>query len=101
MSAILGDADQEKLDLPRMTNFEKATLIKKRVKQLNNGYKSTMEDIVKENKLTRAFDIAMLEFELGKLPYYEIKRERGDGSYELWRHDDFKFFPDHKVFEYL
>ena len=101
MSTILGDADQEKIDLPMMTNFEKATSIKKRVKQLNNGYKSTVEDIVKEKKLTRSFDIAMLEFEMGKLPYYEIVRERGDGSYEIWKHEDFYFFPDHKFFEYL
>lgn len=101
MSAILGDSDQEKLDLPMMTNFEKATLIKKRVKQLNNGYKSTVEDLVKEKKLIRSFDIAILEFELGKLPNYEIKKERGDGSYEIWKHEDFKFFPDHKMFEYL
>jgi DNA-directed RNA polymerase subunit K/omega len=94
-------SDQKKISLPKMTLSEKAVLIQHRVKQLNNGYKTTIEDIVKEKKLIHSYDIAIEEFILGKLPDYEIKRKRSDGSYEIWKHEDFVFFPDQNVFEML
>ena len=78
---------------PSMISFEKAELIKKRVKLLDKGYLSTIEDEIEKRGITNSIEIALLEFELGKLPPYTIKRVYGDGSYELWSHNDFKFFP--------
>ena len=84
-----------------MTIFEKAEIIKHRVKQLNNGYKSTVEDIVKQKRLISSYDIAMEEFRLKKIPDSKIKRKRGDGTFELWTIEDFDFIPDQEVFDIL
>lgn len=84
---------KEWITQPTMISFEKAELIKKRVKLLDKGYLSTVEDEIEKRGLTSSIEIALLEFDLGKLPPYTIKRIHGDGSYELWTHSDFKFFP--------
>lgn len=80
------------ITLPVMTKYEKSVIISQRIKQLDSNYKTTIPDLVKEKNLTKSFDIAMLEFELGKLPEYTIKRTLNYG-YEEWRHEDFKYFP--------
>ena len=36
----------------------------------------------------------MEEFKLKKLPPYSLKRVYPDGRYEVWKHEDFLFFPD-------
>lgn len=81
------------ITLPVMTKYEKSVIISKRIKQIDANYKTTIPEIVKEFKLTKSFDIAMKEFELGKLPPYVIKRNFNDGRYEEWKHEDFKYFP--------
>ena len=78
---------------PIMISFEKAELIKKRVKLLDKGYLSTIEDEIEKRGITSSIEIALLEFEMGKLPPYTVKKIYGDGSYESWTHSDFKFFP--------
>lgn len=79
--------------LPVMTKYEKSVIIAQRMKQINANYKTTIPEIVKKEGLTKSFDIAMREFELGKLPPYVIKREFPDGSYVEYKHEDFKYFP--------
>lgn len=95
----LFEDQNNKISLRVMTIYEKAVVIKHRVAQLNNGYKSTIESEVNKRKLTSSYDIAMLEFDLGKLPPYEIMRKRGNGYTEIWRHEDFDVFPDQNLFE--
>ena len=72
----------------------KSKIISMRIDQLENGYKSTIESIIKKENLSKSYDIAMREFELGKLPKYYIKRERPNKEYELWKHEDFLYFPN-------
>ena len=78
---------------PVMSDFEKVKVISERVMQINKGYKSNIEDVIKEKKLIKSFDIAMEEFRLGKLPQYYVKRKNPNNTFELWSHEDFKFFP--------
>lgn len=85
--------NEKNITLPVMTRYEKSVIISKRIKQLDNNYKTTIPEIVKKEKLTKSFDIAMKEFQLGKLPPYIIKRTFKDGTYEEWKHEDFKYFP--------
>jgi len=89
MEQLFGNSPSKKETLPYMTIFEKANVIKKRAEQLDNGYKSNIENIVKKEGLTKSDEIAEREFILGKLPPYEIRREWGDGSFEIWTHKDF------------
>lgn len=83
-----------KKTVPVMSSFEKSKIIFTRCHQLNNGYKTTIPEIVKEKKLLSSFEIAIEEFDNGKLPPYTLKRVYPDGRYELWSHDDFLFYPD-------
>ena len=76
-----------------MTIYEKTKVISERIKQLDNGYKTTIEKEVKERNIYKSYDIAILEFELGKIPKYYVKRVLPNNTYELWSHDDFEFFP--------
>ena len=69
---------KKKITLPKMTNYEKCIIISERVNQLN---------------LHSSIDIAIKEFELGKLPEYKVIRTLPNGCYEVWKHEDFKFFP--------
>ena len=95
---VIGDEDQKytekKITLPVMSVYEKVNIISARMKQLNSGFRSTIEDILKEENIVRSYDIAMKEFELGKLPPYHVKRILPNGNYELWRHEDFSIYPD-------
>ena len=82
---------EEKITLPIMTIYEKTSVIKERSKQIENGYKTTIPDEVKEKRLTSSIDIAMMEFDLGKMPDFTISRKRGDGLTEIWTKNDFLF----------
>ena len=84
---------EKNITLPIMSKYEKSVVISQRIKQIDANYKTTIPEIVKEYKLTKSFDIAMKEFELGKMPPYVIKRKFNDGRYEEWSHEDFKYFP--------
>jgi DNA-directed RNA polymerase subunit K/omega len=78
---------------PVMTKYEKSVIIAQRIRHLDANYKTTIPEIVKEESITKSFDIAMREFALGKLPPFIIKRDFPDGSYEEWTFEDFKYFP--------
>ena len=82
-----------KITSPIMSNYEKIGIISKRVQFLDNGYKSTIEEEIKKMGLSKSYDIAMLEFEMNKLPPYYIKRVLPNNTYELWRHEDFQYYP--------
>ena len=84
---------KEKKTPPIMWWNEKSKIISKRIKQLDSGKKTTIPEIVSEKKLFKSYDIAMKEFETGKLPAYYLKRRLRNGVYELWKHNDFKFYP--------
>lgn len=83
-----------KKTIPVMSIFEKSKIISCRCHQLNKGYKTTIPEEVKSKNLVSSFEIAMHEFKLNKLPPYTLKRVYPDGRYELWKHEDFKYFPD-------
>lgn len=85
---------KEKRTPPIMWWNEKSKIITKRIKQLDGGKKTTIPGIVSEKGLFKSYDIAMEEFEQGKLPQYYIKRKLPNGTYELWSHEDFKFYPE-------
>ena len=82
-----------KITIPVMTIYEKVCIISERVKYLDNGFKSTIEKEVEKLGLSKSYDIAMLEFEMNKLPPYYLKRVMPNNTYEVWKHDEFKFFP--------
>ena len=88
-----GKQVKEKITPPIMSSFEMTQVISKRIKQLDKGYKSTIENTIKEENITKSYEIAIREFQLGKLPKYYIKRELPNKDYELWSHDDFLYFP--------
>ena len=106
--------------LPVMTPYEKAKIISKRTYYLNKLYESTIEDVIYsdnwkeyilekgwltkekiewlsnlfgDDDITESWKIATLEFELGKLPKYKIRREYPNGLFETWKHNDFKVLP--------
>jgi len=84
---------KEKRTPPIMWWNEKSCIISKRIKQLNKGKKTTIPEVVESEKIIKSYDIAMREFDLGKLPKYYIKRKLPNGTYELWSHEDFQFYP--------
>ena len=85
---------EEKKTLPVMTIYEFVDVIIRRIEQLNLGFKSTIEDVVKKEKLFKSYDIAIREFELGKIPPYFVKRVLPNRTYELWKHEDFLVYPN-------
>jgi DNA-directed RNA polymerase subunit K/omega len=85
---------KEKKTPPIMNSFEKNCYIAKRVIQLNNGFKSTIEDVIEKEGIHKSHEIAVREFELNRTPKYYIKRNLPNGYYELWSHEDFEFFPN-------
>lgn len=84
---------EEKITAPIMTIYEKVNIISQRIRQLDNNYKTTLPDKVREKKINKSFDIAVLEFEEKKLPGLYIIRPFPDGSYEKWSIDEFEEFP--------
>ena len=84
---------EKKITLPVMSTYEFSCIISERVRQLDNGYKSLIEDQIKKLKIYKSYDIAMLEFKENKMPPYKIKRVLPNNTYELWTHEDFEFFP--------
>ena len=83
-----------KITIPKMTIYEKSVVVANRTHQIENGYLSNLnKDFLKDNNITSSYDIALEEFKQDKLPSYVIKREFPNGTYEIWKHSDFKFFP--------
>ena len=84
---------QNKITLPRLTSYEKSELIAQRIIDLDNGAKSTIEDIIKQENLYRTRDIAIREYEEMKLPDVDIIGKFPNGDYEIWKLKEFKYFP--------
>lgn len=88
-----------KTTLPVMSIYEKAKIIMERKNQLDGLYKkygmfkTTIPEIVKEKNITSTYEIAMLEFDLKKLPPCYIMRRFPDNSYEKWSLGEIKYFP--------
>lgn len=92
----------EKTMPPIMFDFEKSNIIRARIVQLNKSitFKYNGADVlskvmneIKERGLTSSKEIAEYEFSTGNLPPYKYYRRNFNGSYEIWRHEDFEFFP--------
>ena len=93
------DPDMEvtnRITLPIMSVAEKSVIISKRHHQIDDpNNSSTYSELeLKSLGLTSSYDIAMYEFDTGKIPYYEVIRVYPNGRYEVWKHNDFKMFPD-------
>ena len=85
----------EKKTNPILTLYEFSNLLSKRIKQIENGYKSTLSiEEIKEKNLIFSYEIAKEEFKQKKFPPFKIKRIYPNGRYELWNIDEMKFFPD-------
>ena len=78
---------------PIMYEYEMSNVIRKRQTSIDKGAKSTMETEIKELKITSSYDIACLEFKNRKLPSFKLIRKFDQGYYEVWRNDDFIYFP--------
>lgn len=89
----IGGIEVTKITPPIMYSFEKTEVIKRRAKQIEKQYKSTIEDVLGIENITKSSDIAAREFKENKLPPYTIKRIYGNSNYEVWRHSDFRLFP--------
>jgi DNA-directed RNA polymerase subunit K/omega len=84
---------ETKISSPVMTIYEKIKILAERVKQLDNNYSTTIPDEVRAKNLNKSIDIAILEFDLRKIPNCNIIRTLPDGSYEKWNIKDFLRFP--------
>lgn len=91
-----------KKSVPVMTKYEKSNVISARMEQINssktfnhNGKKvlSIIQDEMITKGITSSFEIAKIEFDRGLLPPYKLIRKFHNGNYEVWRHEDFKYFP--------
>ena len=82
-----------KRSMPIMYEYEMANVIKKRQTSIDKGAKSTMESEIRRLKITTSYDIACLEFKNRKLPSFKLIRKFDHGYYEVWRNDDFVYFP--------
>lgn len=92
--SVISKFSKEKITNPVMTTNEKTVIISQRINQLDRGYKSTIsKPELRELKIYSSYDIAMLEFERAQLPPYHVKRNLPNGTYELWSHTDFQYFP--------
>ena len=96
---IVGD---DRIMNPIMTDFEKSNVIAARAKQIDrsltfkhNGRDvlSKVMDQIKAMGLTSSREIAEYEFNTGNLPPYKYYRRNYNGTYEVWRHEDFLYFP--------
>lgn len=86
---------KNKMTSPVMSTYEKSSVIIKRIKGLDSNKPSNIPlSELKSLGLSSSYDIAIYEFENNKLPYYEIIRTYPNGNYEVWKHDDFKYYPD-------
>ena len=77
---------------PIMWEYEKTNIITKRKIQIDNG--SVARGVSKEalRNVHSSYEIALLEFENGMIDY-TVKRVMDGGYYELWKHNDFEYFP--------
>ena len=81
----------EKKTPPIMWDYEKANIITKRKLQIDKGSLAQVSENLLRNVYS-SYEIALLEFENGTIDYV-VKRVIDGGYYELWKHNDFKFFP--------
>ena len=78
-----------KVSPPIMWDYEKANIITQRKNALDNGSPTLLDDV---DGLFLTYDIALREFEEGKIEY-QLIRYMGK-NFEVWRHEDFLFFPN-------
>ena len=71
--------DNERISIPRLTQYERVRLLGDRAKQLSEGAKP----LIKCDKVYSAMEIAILELEKKVIPL-KIIRPRPDGKQELW-----------------
>lgn len=72
--------------------YKKQSVEFQKILQFNNDL-DNIERLFAGRALLQTDMIALLEFQLGRIPEYEIIRKRIDG-YEIWHHEDFEFFPN-------
>lgn len=72
-------SDNERISIPRLTQYERVRLLGDRAKQLSEGAKP----LIKCDKIYSAMEIAILELEKKVIPL-KIIRPRPDGLQELW-----------------
>ena len=89
---------KENISQPVMTIYEKSNLLAKRVKQLDNNYKSTLPikeiEKLKNNGRLFSYYIAEKEYQMNLLPNFKIKRLHPNDKYELWSLDEFEVKPE-------
>lgn len=83
----------EKITPPVLSMYEKIDVLKKRVEQLDNNYKTTIPEEVRKRNLTKSIDIAILEYDMLKLPNLFIYRDLPNGTYEKWDFYEFQYYP--------
>ena len=71
--------DNERISIPRLTQYERVRLLGDRAKQLSEGAKP----LIRCDKIYSAMEIAILELEKKVIPL-KIIRPRPDGKQELW-----------------
>ena len=85
----------EKKTNPILTLYEFSNLMSKRINQLEEGFKSTLdEDEIKEKNLISSYEITKEEFKQKKFPPFKIKKIFPNGRYELWDINEIKIFPE-------
>lgn len=84
-----GKEIKPKVSPPIMWEYEKANILTERKKQLDAGSPTVLDSI---GDLFLSYDIALREFEEGKLKY-QLLRYVGK-NFEIWRHKDFVYFPN-------
>lgn len=86
----------KKITNPILTTYEFSNLMSKRIQQLEDGFKSTLdEEEISEKNLISSYEIAKEEFNQRKLPpCFKVKKIFPNGRFELWDIKDFKFLPE-------
>jgi len=76
---VLGIGDQRRKTRPMISKYEKAAVVTKRVKQLNEGH----EPVDPEDPSMEHYDIAIRELKNKTIPV-DVIRQRPDGVEEIW-----------------
>jgi len=71
----------ERITKPKLTKYEKVSIIGERTKQLIKGAKPLVK--INDSSLT-SHDIALLEYDNNMIPF-KIKRPLPNGTYEIWK----------------
>lgn len=78
---------------PVMSTFEKERVIATRAKQIDDGYRSYVEEEILEKGIGNSISIAQIEFEKGKLGNFEIERRFPNGAKLIIKVSEFRYFP--------